>query len=71
MWELRFMSLLRNRNSRQEVFYKISVLKNFAKFTRKHLCRSPFLIKLQASASNFVKKETLAQVVFCEFCKFC
>ena len=28
-----------------------------------------FLIKLQASACNFFKKETLAQVFPCEFCE--
>ena len=28
-----------------------------------------FLIKLQASPSNFIKKETLAQVFSCEFCE--
>ena len=28
-----------------------------------------FLIKLQVSACNFTKKETLAQVFSCEFCK--
>ena len=31
-----------------EVFYKKAVLKSFAIFTRKHLCRNLFLIKLQA-----------------------
>ena len=33
--------------------------------------RVSFLIKLQASASaiNFIKKETLAQVFSCEFCE--
>ena len=31
--------------------------------------RVSFLIKLQASACNFMKKETLAQVFSCEFCK--
>ena len=31
--------------------------------------RVSFLIKLQASACNFIKKETLAQVFFCEFCE--
>ena len=31
-----------------EVFHKKAVLKNFALFIRKHLCRSLFLIKLQA-----------------------
>ena len=28
-----------------------------------------FLIKFQVSACNFIKKETLAQVLSCEFCK--
>ena len=32
--------------------------------------RVSFLIKLQVSACNFVKKETLAQVFSCEFCEF-
>ena len=41
--------------------------KNFAKFTRKHLCL--FLIKLQGSACNFLKKETLAQMFSCTFCE--
>ena len=44
------------------------VLENFAKFTRKHLCRSLFLIKLQ-TACNFIKKETLAKVFSYEFCE--
>ena len=48
---------------------KKDVLKNFAKFTGKHLCRSPFLIKSQTSACNFIKKENLVQVFSCEFCK--
>ena len=34
------------------------VLQNFTKFTGKHLCQS-----------LFIKKETLAQVFSCEFCK--
>ena len=37
------------RISRSEVFAGKSVLKNFAKFTGKQLCRGSFLIKLQAS----------------------
>ena len=36
------------RSSRSQMFFKISVLKNFANFTRKHLCCSLFLLKLQA-----------------------
>ena len=37
------------------------VLRNFSKFTGKHLCQSLFF--------NKVKKETLAQVFSCEFCE--
>ena len=49
---------VRVRSSRQGVFYKKGVLRNFAKFTRKHLCYSLFFTK-----------EALAQVFSCEFCK--
>ena len=35
---------------------KKDVLRNFAKFTGKHLC-------------NFIKKETMAQMFSCEFCE--
>ena len=36
------------RSTRSQLFLKIDVLSNFASFTRKHLCWSIFLIKLQA-----------------------
>ena len=36
-----------SRGSRPEVFCEKGVLRNFAKFTGKHLCQSLFLIKLQ------------------------
>ena len=55
-----------NRSSRPEVFCKKAVLRNFAKFTRKHLSWVSFLIKLHC---NFIKKETLTQVFSCEFCQ--
>ena len=46
---LRSRILIWNRTSRPELFYKKTVLRNFAKFTWKHLCQSiSFLIKLQA-----------------------
>ena len=41
------------RSSCSQIFFKISVLKNFANFTGEHVCWSLFLIKLQP---NFVKK---------------
>ena len=47
------------RSSRPEVSCK-GVLRNFKKFTGKHLCQSFFL-----------KKETLAHVFSCEFCELC
>ena len=38
--------------------YENNISKNFAKLTRKHPCQS-----------HFIKKETLTQVFFCEFCE--
>ena len=35
-----------DRSSRPEVFCEKDVLKNFAKFTGKHLCQSPFFNKV-------------------------
>ena len=58
-----------NRNSRssnQRCSVKQGVLGNFAKFTGKHLRQSLFFNKLVGAASNFIKKETLAQVFSCE-----
>ena len=57
------------RSSRREVFSKKGALRNFAKFTGKHLCQRLFLIKLQAKTCSFIKKESLAQVFSCEFCE--
>ena len=55
------------RKQPSEMFCKISVLNNLAIFIGKHLCRSLFLIKLQAC--NFITEVTLAQVFSREFCK--
>ena len=57
------------RSSRPEVFCKKGVIRNFTKFTGKHLASVSFLIKLQAQVCNFIKKEALAQVFSCEFCE--
>ena len=53
------------------VLYKKVFLENLQN-SQENICATvSFLIKLQASASacNFVKKETLAPVFSCEFCK--
>ena len=42
-------------------------LRNFAKFTGKHLCQSLYFKKIESLACNFIKIETLAQVFSCEF----
>ena len=43
------------------------VLRNFTKFTRKHLCQSLFLNKVAGlRPASLLKKETLAQVFSCE-----
>ena len=45
------------RNSRPNVFSKKVILKNFAKFTRKHLCQSLFFNKVAGLRSaNLLKK---------------
>ena len=41
------------RSSRPEVFCEKGVLRNFTKFTGKHLCQRLFLIKLQAGVYYF------------------
>ena len=48
------------RSSHPVVFCKKGVLTNFTKFTGKHLCQI---------LCNFIKKESLVQVFFCEFCE--
>ena len=46
------------------------VLRNSAKFTGKHLYQSLFFNNVAGLvACNFIKKETLAQVLSREFCK--
>ena len=54
----------------EAVFYKKGVLRNFAKFTGKHLCQWLFFRKVgRPKVSNFIKKGSLAEVFSCEFCK--
>ena len=67
------------RSSLPEVFCKKGVLRNFTKFTEKHLCQSLFckscrtracnFIQKETQACNFIQKETLAQVFCGEFCE--
>ena len=65
--EATHQSLVRSSHRRcfvRKVF--LEILEN----SQENTCaRVSFLIKLQASACNFIKKETLAQLFCCEFCK--
>ena len=54
-------------SSRPEVFCNKGVLRNFTKFTGRHLCQGLFVNKVTDRACNFIKKEALAQVSSCEF----
>ena len=56
-----FCEALIFRSSHRTCSIKKGVLRNFAKFTGKYLCQSLFFKK--------VRKETLAQLFFCKFCK--
>ena len=59
-------SILMTRNSRRELLCKKGVLRNFGKFTGRHLCQS---LVFKAEACNFIKTETLAQVLTVNFAK--
>ena len=56
---------MKYRSSHQSCSLIIGVLRNFAKFTGKHLCQT----LSEPQACNFIKNETLAQMFSCEFCK--
>ena len=62
------------RLSPEAVVKRCSVKKVFLEISQNSLenicARVSFLIKLQAEAGNFIKKETLAQVFSYEFCEF-
>ena len=50
-----------------EVFYQKSVLRDFTKFTGKHLCQSLSFNKVAGLSSATFLKKRLAQVFSCEF----
>ena len=50
-------------------FFKTGVLKNFAIFTGKYLCRSFFNKVAGLKACIFIKEETTTQAFSCEYCE--
>ena len=57
-------------SSHQRCSMKKGVLRNFTKFTGKHLCQGLFLIKLKRLRPATLFKKTLAQVFYCELQNF-
>ena len=56
-----------DRSSHQWCSVRKGILRNFAKFTRKHICQRFFFNKV-AGLSLII--DNLVQVFLCEFCKF-
>ena len=60
-----------NRSSRQEVFCKKGVLRNFAKFTGKHLCQSLLFNNVAGlTPATFLKKRLWHRCFPVNFAKF-
>ena len=57
------------KSSQPEVFCKKCALKNFAKFTGKHLCQSFFFNKFAGLKAALLKKDTLTQSFSSGFCE--
>ena len=58
------------RSSHQRYFVRKGLLKNFAKFTGKHLCQSLFLIMFQAPPETLLKKRLWHRCFPVNFAKF-
>ena len=59
--------LIDDRTGHRKYSVRKGVLRNFAKFTGKHLVQNLFFNKV--AGLSLVKNKTLAQVFFCEFCE--
>ena len=57
------------RNSLPEVFFKVIILRSFAKFTGKNMCQNLFLDEDAGCRSATLLKKRLRQVFFCQCCK--
>ena len=65
-----FRNNSQSRSSHHRCSMKKAVLKDLTIFTRKRLCQSLFLIKLQTfRPATLFKKSAPIRVFFCEYCK--
>ena len=58
------------RSSHRRCSVKKGVLRNFAKFTEKHLCQSPFFNEVAGRACDFIKKGLWHRCFPVNFAKF-
>ena len=58
------------RSSHQGCSIKKGFIRNFTKFTGKHLCQSLIKTLIKTLNKNFIQKQTLAQVFPVNFAKF-
>ena len=63
------VKLLKIQKQPPDVFCKKGVLRNFAKFTGKHLYQRVFFNKKLLKTCNFIKKDSVAQVFSCNCCE--
>ena len=68
-WKVLLFPFILDRSSCPEVFYKISVLKSFAKFTGKHLWHSILFNEVADRRAATLLKKILEQVFSCQFWK--
>ena len=64
-----FLIGVEDRSSYGRCFIRKDILKNFAKFTGKHLCQSLFCNKVAGLRSATLLKKDLDRGVFCVFCR--
>ena len=70
-WRVVLLVIFLFRSSRPEVFYKTGVLRNFTKFTGKHLCQSLFFNKITGlSPATLLKKRLWHRRFPVNFAKF-
>ena len=64
-----YKSILSRKKQSPRRFCEKGVLRNFAKFTGKHLFQNIYFNKVTGLACNFIKNDSLAQVFVREFCE--
>ena len=65
---MKFLNFLKlQKQSSRGVLYKKGILRNFAKFTGKHLCQRVFFNKVAGLSPATLLRNSLARVFSCEF----